>query len=271
MCNDRGDAVSHTMPDRPRPPWPADGDASAAAVDDSALIRDEYASLWRLALDLQACGTVAEAEALAARALAGERGQRPVFDRAITETAERGLETVREREQLRSLAIRDPLTGLYNRRFMEEELARQLSHVRREGRPLAVAMLDLDHFRDCNDRHGHRAGDLVLRSLAVLLQGFRQGSDIPCRYGGEEFVLIMPGATGAEAANRLEPLRRRLAETGVHHEGRLLQPLTASIGVAEFPFDGEDVEALLDSADQAMYRAKRGGRNRICVPADGRA
>ncbi|MFM7043233.1 MAG: GGDEF domain-containing protein, partial [Planctomycetaceae bacterium] len=92
-----------------------------------------------------------------------------------------------------------------------------------------------------------------------------------CRYGGEEFVLIMPGATGAEAVNRLEPLRRRLAEAGVHHEGRLLPPLTASIGVAEFPFDGEDVEALLDSADQAMYRAKRGGRNRICVPADGRA
>lgn len=258
------------MPDRPRPAWPADGSAPASSVDDSALIRDEYACLWRLALDLQACATVAEAEALAARAVAADPGRRPVFDRAITETVERGLETVREREQLRGLAIRDPLTGLYNRRFLEEELARQLSHVRREGRPLAVAMLDLDHFRDCNERHGHRAGDIVLRSLAVLLQGFRQEGEMPCRYGGEEFVLIMPGATGAEAVNRLEPLRRRLAETGVHHEGRLLQPLTASIGVAEFPFDGDDVEALLDAADQAMYRAKRGGRNRICVPERGR-
>jgi len=259
------------MPDRPRSPWPADGTASATAIDDSALIREEYASLWRLALDLQACGTVAEAEGLAARALAGDHGRRPAFDRAIAETAARGLGNVREREELRSLAIRDPLTGLYNRRFMEEELARQLSHVRREGRALAVAMLDLDHFRDCNDRHGHRAGDLVLRSLAVLLQGFLQGSDMPCRYGGEEFVLIMPGATGATAVQRLEPLRRRLAETGVHHEGRLLQPLTASIGVAEFPRDGEDVEALLDSADRAMYQAKRSGRNRICEPADGPA
>lgn len=270
MCTDRRDTVSHTIPDRSRPPSPAAG-STTGAIDDSALGRDECAILWRLALHLQACATVADAEALAARALPYELGRRPAFDRAIKETAERGLETVRERELLRSLAIRDPLTGLYNRRFMEEELARQLSHVRREGRPLAIAMLDLDHFRDANDRHGHLAGDLVLRSLAVLLQGFRHGSDIPCRYGGEEFVLIMPGATGAEAVSRLEPLRRRLAETGVHHEGRLLQPLTASIGVAEFPIDGDDVEALLDAADRAMYRAKRSGRNRICGPADGRA
>lgn len=252
------------MEDRSPPRGPVDS-AAAPSRDATGLDADDFAILWRLAGRLLACGAVAEAEAIAAGVAAEARGRSPELERAVAETAASAVEGLREREQLRSLAIRDPLTGLYNRRFLEEELARRLIHVRHEARPLAVAMLDLDHFRDYNERHGHRAGDLVLRSLAVLLQGFRQGSDVPCRYGGEEFVLIMPGATASEAAARLEPLRCRLAETGIHHEGRPLQPVTASIGVAEFPRDGVEAAPLLDSADRAMYRAKRGGRNRICV------
>lgn len=99
------------------------------------------------------------------------------------------------------MAICDPLTGLSNRRFMEEELDRQIHHMTLLSQPMAVAMLDLDSFRSCNEPHGHLAGDLVLRSLAVLLQGFRRGSDVPCRYGGEEFVLIIPAVlTAADAA-----------------------------------------------------------------------
>lgn len=229
--------------------------------------------LWRLARRLQACTTLAEAEAVAAPALAEAQAGSTPLAAAVADTVTPAVAALREREQLRSLVVRDALTGLYNRRFMEEELVRRIARVQREGGPLAVALLDLDRFRDYNARHGHRAGDLMLRSLAVLLQGFCQGSDVPCRYGGEEFVCIMPGVTATQAAARLEPLRHRLAETGIHHEGRLLQPVTASIGVAEWSGGGIDAVTLVDRADQAMYRAKRSGGNRICVldpaPASG--
>lgn len=253
------------MPDR-MPPQRADVDFARPLVPNGAeLTAAELAMLWRLAKDLQACATPAEAEALAARARAEARECSPALAAALADTVTPALEGLREREQLRSLAVRDPLTGLYNRRFMEDELARQIARVRREGGLLAVALLDLDQFRHYNARHGHLAGDLALRSLAVLLQGFCQESDVPCRYGGEEFLCIMPGVTAAEAAARLEPLRRRLAETGIHHEGRLLQPVTPSIGVAEWCAAGTAADGLVDRADRAMYRAKRGGGNRICV------
>ena len=253
--------------DRPPLQRPAAGDVAARGPDDSGLAAEDFAALWRLALHLQACVTVAEAEAVAT--LAADEGwtRSPSLGRAVAATVASAIESLREREQLRSLVIRDPLTGIYNRRFMEEELARQVGCVRRDGQPLAMAMLDLDRFRDYNARYGHLAGDLVLRSLAVLLQGFCRGGDVPSRYGGDEFVFIMPGATAAQAAARLEPLRRRLAETGIHHEGRPLQPVSASIGVAECSGAGVDAVALIDSADRAMYRAKRSGGNQICVVA----
>ena len=252
------------MSDRLQPQH-ADADrASPPALGGAGLTAADLALLWRLARALHACDTPAEAEALAAQAVAAASGCPPTLAAAIADTVTPALEGLRQREQLRSLAIRDPLTGLYNRRFLEDELARQIARVQDEGGPLAVALLDLDQFRDYNARHGHLAGDLVLRSLAVLLEGFCQGSDVPCRYGGEEFVCIMPAATAAQAAARLEPLRRRLAETGIHHEGRLLQPVTASIGVAECRDAGTAAVALVDRADRAMYRAKRSGGNRIC-------
>lgn len=225
---------------------------------------DELSLLWRLALRLQQCDSVARTESVVEECTAGV-ARSPELQRAIDETLAPAIDAIRDRERLQDLAICDPLTGLYNRRFMEEELARQIHHMTRLGRPMAVAMLDLDHFRDYNEGHGHLAGDLVLRSLSVLLQGFRRGSDVPCRYGGEEFVLIMPEATASEAVARLDPLRGHLASMGIHHEGRLLQPVTASIGVAEFPANGGTVTALLDAADEALYRAKRTGRNRICL------
>lgn len=237
----------------------------------SGLSRDELSLLWHVALRLQQCDSIARAEAVVSEATVGI-DRSPALRRAIGETVAAAIDAIRDRERLRDLASCDSLTGLANRRFMEEELGRQIRQLARVGQPLAVAMLDLDRFRDCNDGHGHLAGDLVLRSLAVLLQGFRRGSDVPCRYGGDEFVLIMPAATAGEAAARLEPLRRRLAETGIHHEGRLLRPVTASIGVVEFPQHGVTVTALLEAADDALYRAKRAGRNRICLagsPGDG--
>lgn len=239
---------------------------SGRVEEGDGLSMEELTLLWRLALQLPRCESIAHAEAVVSQATAG-LDQSPALQQAIATTVSAVIDTIRNRERLTDLALCDPLTGLANRRFMEQELDRQIHHLSRLGEPMAVAILDLDHFRTCNERHGHLAGDLMLRSLAVLLQGFRRGSDMPCRYGGEEFVLIMPRATAAEAVTRLEPVRVRLAETGIHHEGRLLQPVTASIGVAEFPTHGDTVTALLSAADEALYRAKRSGRNQICVAA----
>jgi diguanylate cyclase (GGDEF)-like protein len=235
----------------------------------AGLTAEESSLLWQLAMRLPRCDSEAEAEAVVMQATAGLE-QPPAFRDALAATTAAAIDAIRDRERLQTLAICDPLTGLSNRRFMEEELDRQIHAMMRLGQPMAVALLDLDHFRRCNEAHGHLAGDLVLRSLAVLLQGFRRGSDVPCRYGGEEFVVIMPATSAADAAARLEPLRLRLAETGIHHEGRPLQPVTASIGVAEFPWHGTTGTALLSAADAALYRAKRAGRNRICTanPAD---
>ena len=239
-------------------PGPPAGEPATAA---------ELATLWRLARRLHECESVAAAEVVAREAAAGHGS--PAMERAIADTVRPALENIRERERLRELAISDPLTGLANRRFMEEELERQIARQAALGGPLAVALIDLDHFRDYNRRHGHLAGDLALKSLAGLLQGCRREGDVPCRYGGDEFVLIMPDATAAEAGARLEPLRGRLAEA-VHHEGRRVEPVTASIGIAERPAAGGSLAALLAAADAAMYAAKQAGRNRICLAGDAR-
>lgn len=228
------------------------------------LTAEDSLFLWQLAMQLPRCESVAQAEAVISQATAATEPT-PALREALAVTLAAATDAIRDRERLQTLAVCDPLTGLSNRRLMEEELDRQLQAMTRLGQPMAVALLDLDHFRRCNEQHGHLAGDLVLRTMAVLLQGFRRGSDVPCRYGGEEFVLIMPATSAADAAARLEPLRLRLAETGIHHEGRPLQPVTASIGVAEFPTHGITGTALLSAADAALYDAKRAGRNRICL------
>jgi diguanylate cyclase (GGDEF)-like protein len=238
---------------------------SLSGSEPAGLSATDQARLWRLARRLLECQTVAEAETLARDASqSGWVGSADVA-RAIAETVGLVLSSLEERERLRSLVIRDPLTGLFNRRYLEEELGRQIDRARRLRSALAVAIVDLDHFRDYNEHHGHPAGDLVLQLVGLLLQGFRRGDDVPCRYGGEEFVLIMPAVTGAEAVARLDPLRAALAETAPHREGRPLPPVTASVGVAAFPDHGGSVADLLEAADTAMYRAKRAGRNRVCA------
>jgi diguanylate cyclase (GGDEF)-like protein len=234
-------------------------------AEPAGLAAADHGRLWRLARRLQDCEAVAEAEALAAEAAAEARSGSRLLARAIAETVGPALASLRERERLRSLVIRDPLTGLFNRRFLEEELVRQVGHAHEQQCPLAVAILDLDHFRDYNERHGHPAGDLVLQHVGLLLQGFRRGEDVPCRYGGEEFVVIMPASEAGAAARRLEPLRETLAATAPHREGRALPPVTASIGVTGLPGQAATAAAMLEAADRAMYRAKRSGRNRICL------
>ncbi len=232
----------------------------------SGLSADDLAWLWQLARRLHECDDLAAAETLAAEARA-EHESRGGQDLALAlaETLGPALAVIRDRERLRSLASRDPLTGLANRRLLEEELPRQVARAASQAAPLAVAMLDLDQFRDYNERYGHLAGDIVLQSLGVLVHGFQQPGDLACRFGGEEFVLLMPAASVAEAAERLEGLRAALAETVIHHEGRRLESITASIGLACHPAHGTSGQALLRAADEALYQAKRAGRNRIAI------
>lgn len=167
------------------------------------------------------------------------------------------------RMRLQELSLRDPLTGLYNRRFMEEELERAINRSARDGKGLAIAMLDLDHFKQVNDVNGHDIGDAVLKAVTELMQDLRQGSDIACRYGGEEFVLVLTDIDIEGARARLERLRESIAALQVPHKGERLPRVTLSIGLAHYPEHGEDPRSLLRVADLALYRAKDLGRNRL--------
>jgi len=165
-------------------------------------------------------------------------------------------------EKLREQVNRDSLTGLFNRRYLEGTLERELSRCRREGVPLAMLLLDIDHFKLVNDTYGHQAGDEVLRVFGQALQESARAEDIVCRYGGEEFLLVlpkMPLSIARERADRLLDLFRR---TPVDFGGKRIH-LTTSIGIAVVPDHADNVEALVRSADQALYRAKSTGRDRV--------
>jgi diguanylate cyclase (GGDEF)-like protein/PAS domain S-box-containing protein len=174
--------------------------------------------------------------------------------------AERAVQVLQE--ELRELSTRDALTGLYNRRFLEESLGRELLHAERTGHPVSVIMGDLDHFKAVNDRCGHLAGDEVLRVFGSLMKHHARASDITCRYGGEEFLLILPGLTEEGAIERAELLRRTMEATRVGY-GASQITVTASFGVAAFPHHGRTTDELIAAADSALYSAKSGGRNRV--------
>lgn len=175
------------------------------------------------------------------------------------------LVSLKLREALRSQSVRDPLTHLYNRRYMEETLDRELSRCKRTGESLGVIVMDVDHFKTYNDSHGHDAGDLVLTEIANITVSKLRKSDVACRYGGEELVLIMPGAQKALTTKRAEDVREAIARHAIDYRGKPLLTVTISAGVASYPEDGDTNEALVKAADSALYRAKEGGRNRITV------
>jgi len=166
------------------------------------------------------------------------------------------------RESLRLQAVRDPLTGLYNRRYMQEFLERELHSARRKHRPLAVMMLDLDLFKRYNDNFGHSAGDQALAAIGEMLLRSVRAEDIACRYGGEEFTLILPECSLLQATVRAEEIRKRLTEYRTQPE-RPASDLTFSIGVAAFDETTDRVDLLLRFADDALYEAKRAGRDRV--------
>jgi diguanylate cyclase (GGDEF)-like protein/PAS domain S-box-containing protein len=183
-----------------------------------------------------------------------------------TTTAEHlslALANVRLRETLRHQAIRDPLTGLFNRRYMEESLERELHRAARHNIALGVIMLDLDHFKRFNDTFGHAAGDTILRELGNLLHSQLRGEDIACRYGGEEFALIILDAPLAVVIQRAEQLRAAVRQLNVTYREQSLGTVTLSLGVAVYPDHGITTEELLRAADTALYQAKAAGRN--CV------
>ncbi len=173
------------------------------------------------------------------------------------------ITNLRLREALRNQSIRDPLTGVFNRRYMEETLEREIRRAQRFEQSLGILMLDLDHFKLFNDAYGHEAGDAILRELAALLVRSVRAEDVVCRFGGEEFVIILPAANLEITAERAESIRQRLHQLAVMHQGHVLNAITASFGVAAFPDNGRTASGLLESADAAMYRAKREGRDRV--------
>ena len=175
-------------------------------------------------------------------------------------------EKVRQRtEELLQQAVRDPLTGLYNRRYLDETLPREVHRALRDNQGLAVVMIDLDNFKSFNDQWGHEAGDLVLLGVAeALLDGLR-ASDIACRYGGEEILVVMPGADADEAVKRISAIAAHVRTTGARVMGRNLPPVTFSAGVATVPEHGDHAETVVRAADRALYMAKETGRDRVLV------
>jgi diguanylate cyclase (GGDEF)-like protein len=204
---------------------------------------------------------------LGALLLTGPQGAFDASSRRVLEIlanqAAATLSLIQDRERQRQLAVRDALTGLYNRRAFNELLAAAIANEDRRGEGrLGLVMLDVDHFKKLNDTYGHPAGDAALRSLARLLGQHLRKGDQAARFGGEEFVVILPGSEEERSLQAAERLRTALSKHRFVHEGARI-PLTASFGVAVWPADGREPEALLAAADRGLYSAKQSGRNRV--------
>jgi diguanylate cyclase (GGDEF)-like protein len=184
---------------------------------------------------------------------------------ALGEEVSLALANLKLRDTLRQQSLRDPLTGLYNRRFLEEYLVHERVRATRKNRPLSVIMLDIDHFKRVNDTFGHLVGDDVLREVSMIIQREVRTVDIVARYGGEEFVVVLPETAEEGAVAFAERVRQRIAEHRVAgEEGEEALSLTVSIGVATFPSSSiETVDDLISHADDALYRAKAEGRNKV--------
>ncbi len=183
----------------------------------------------------------------------------------VAQLSAMNAELKRSNEMLQQLAVRDGLTGLYNHRFFQESFAMEMSQSKRHDTPFSILFMDVDFFKKYNDINGHPMGDSLLKTLSHLIQERVREYDIASRYGGEEFVVIMPRTVKSQALILAEDLRREVESFPFEGRENLPQKrVTLSIGVASFPEDGDDTTALLQRADQALYQAKNGGRNRVC-------
>ena len=166
--------------------------------------------------------------------------------------------------ELREQSLHDPLTGLHNRRYVNETLGRDMIQAERENLPLSIILADIDHFKKVNDTYGHQVGDSVLVEIARLIKEHARGSDIVCRYGGEEFLLVFLNTTRDDAAKRADEIRHMAADLRIPHEHGTLM-VTISFGLATYPDHGTNAEELIIKADQALYQSKHGGRNRVTI------
>jgi diguanylate cyclase (GGDEF)-like protein/PAS domain S-box-containing protein len=198
------------------------------------------------------------------------RTMRPARDaeqrlRAMTDRVGPALANLKLRDALRELALRDGLTGLYNRRYLEDAMTRELHRAERSGKPVSVVMIDIDGFKHFNNKYGHDAGDFVLSALARAITKCTRPSDIACRYGGEELAVVLPDTSLEIARERAEEMRSAIRDTNLTHLGQALPAPTASFGVAVYPANGTKPADLLKAADQALYRAKKEGRDQVWV------
>jgi len=187
----------------------------------------------------------------------------------VTEQLNLAFSNIQLRHGLRQQAIHDALTGLYNRLYLDESLTRELYRQERSGQSLSIIMMDLDHLKEINDIYGHAAGDSVLRSLGNLIKQSVRASDLPCRYGGDEFILVMPDTAPDTAIRRAEKIADQFRKLSIPFGTQTLGGYTLSIGIASAPKHGHTSQDLLAAADQALYQAKRGGRDRVvCAGSD---
>jgi len=188
---------------------------------------------------------------------------KPFDERELHATLQVALVRHAAERDLHQQVTIDLLTGLHNRRFLDEMLPLEISRARREGQTLAVVMLDIDEFKQLNDTYGHDAGDHVLKRIGSILRSALRASDFACRYGGEEFTVVMPDTTASFAGQKIRSICAEIRQSGLTYQGERLT-FTLSAGVAELPAAGGSSQDLLRAADAALYRAKRAGRNRVC-------
>ena len=213
----------------------------------------------------------AQGEVIGVLTIDGMRAIDPLERRlgiAASEQLALSLANIRLQDTLRTQSVRDPLTGLFNRRYLEVSYERELLRATRRSLPLSVLMLDIDHFKRFNDSHGHDAGDALLAQFAEVLKRSIRNEDFACRYGGEEFTVVLHETDEDAARERAESIRIATSEMSVAHRHVQLEHVTVSIGYAVFPRDGRTADELLRRADAALYAAKRSGRNRVASALD---
>ncbi len=250
---------------------PTDPELLLAVVE--AALREPPPAEVGLELDSQAVDMLMQPIVRLTRRVAERSAQlevaRTALDLEIRKRIWAEQDLMRANLRLQDQAMRDAVTGLHNRRFLEESLPHEETRAKRHGHALAVMMIDVDRFKEFNDTLGHIAGDAILKSVGQCLLSVSRGEDIVARYGGDEFALMMANTSRETATQRAELIRQRVHSLEIGQNGSQLGPVTLSVGIAILPEHGETAEAVLRAADEALLRCKQAGRNRIVVSSEG--